>query len=92
MYVCMYVSYHVCMYCIFLPLPHPHPLPISITRRPQSFLKDADNILHPSDAIFNGADNKTFIEGCRGGEGGGKGGSADDEMSQQTGYVPCFLF
>ena len=73
MCACMYVCVYVCMYVLhfFLPLPHPHPhpLPISITRRPQSFLKDADNILHPSDAIFNGADNKTFIEGCRGGGG-----------------------
>ena len=48
--------------------PFPRPSPISNKRRPLFFFKDADNILDPSDAIFNGADNKKLHNG--GGVGG----------------------
>ena len=39
----------------------PSPLPISNKRWPLSFFKDAINILHSSDAIFNGAEDKNYI-------------------------------
>ena len=90
MHTCVHVCVYGCMYVSCMYVLHGG---LSL------FFKDADNILHPSDAIFNGADNKTYIariafhRGVPGGGGkGGKGGSADNEMSQQTGYVRCFLY
>ena len=56
--VCVYVC--VCMYrYVCIPSPPP-PTPQSIKRRPLSFSKDGNNILHSSDAIFKGADNKNY--------------------------------
>ena len=61
MCVCVYVCVCVCVYVgMYVFHPPPTPTPQSIKRRPLSFSKDGNNILHSSDAIFKVADNKNY--------------------------------
>ena len=54
--------------------PPPPPLPPPPLPPPNKQSKAADNLLDPSDAIFNGADNKNYIAFHRGAGGEGRGG------------------